>query len=78
MGNSDCQLRASALVVALPPTTEAFMTAIITFEIEAGKTRYTARVLHWSEVDRNAHEEMGFHQSWSQATDQLAALVATL
>lgn len=27
---------------------------------------------------REAHEEMGFHQDWSQCTDQLAALVASL
>jgi uncharacterized protein YndB with AHSA1/START domain len=54
------------------------MTAIITFENEAGKTRYTARVLHWSPEDRKAHEEMGFHEGWGKATDQLAALVEKL
>jgi uncharacterized protein YndB with AHSA1/START domain len=55
-----------------------FMTVIVTFENEAGKTRYTARVLHWSIEDRETHEKMGFHKGWGQCTDQLAALVATL
>jgi uncharacterized protein YndB with AHSA1/START domain len=35
-------------------------------------------VLHWSEADRQAHEDMGFHQGWGLATDQLTDLVATL
>ena len=43
-----------------------------------GSTRYTARVLHWTVADPAAHEKMAFHQGWGQATDQLAALVATL
>ena len=54
------------------------MTLVLTFEDESGKTRYTARALHWTEADRKAHEDMGFHQGWSQCTDQLEALVATL
>jgi uncharacterized protein YndB with AHSA1/START domain len=29
-------------------------------------------------ADRDAHEKMGFHEGWGRATDQLAALVATL
>jgi uncharacterized protein YndB with AHSA1/START domain len=52
-----------------------FMTAIITFEDVGGKTRYTARVLHWTVADRETHEKMGFQQGWSQCADQLAALV---
>jgi uncharacterized protein YndB with AHSA1/START domain len=52
-----------------------FMTVIVTFENEGGKTKYTARVLHWTVADREAHEEMGFHQGWGQCADQLAALV---
>ena len=27
-----------------------------------GKTRYTARVRHWTVADREAHEKMGFHE----------------
>ena len=31
---------------------------------EHGKTRYTARVRHWTVADREAHEQMGFLQGW--------------
>jgi uncharacterized protein YndB with AHSA1/START domain len=44
-------------------------------ENEGGKTKYTARVLHWTVADREAHEKMGFHQGWGQCADQLVALV---
>ena len=54
------------------------MTAIITFDAQGTGTKYTARVLHWSVADREAHEKMGFHQGWGLATDQLQELVATL
>ena len=55
-----------------------FMTVILTFEDEGGKTRYTARVRHWTVADREAHEKMGFHQGWGICADQLAALAARL
>ncbi len=55
-----------------------FMTLFLTFEDEGGKTRYTARVRHWTVADREAHEKMGFHQGWGICTDQLEALVAKL
>jgi len=45
---------------------------------EGGKTRYTARVRHWSVADREAHEKRGFHEGWGRCADQLAALVAKL
>lgn len=67
-----------AYTSAWVPSDKPFMTAIITFENEAGKTRYTARALHWNAEDRKAHEEMGFHEGWGKATDQLAALVENL
>ena len=38
-----------------------FMTVILTFEEHGGKTRYTARVRHWTVADRERHEQMGFH-----------------
>ncbi len=55
-----------------------FMTLILTFEEEAGGTRYTALARHWSAADRETHEQMGFHTGWGICTDQLAALAATL
>ncbi len=67
-----------AYTVAWQPSQKPFMTVILTFEDEGGKTRYTARVRHWTVADREAHEKMGFHQGWGQCADQLAALVAKL
>ena len=67
-----------AYVTAWQPSEKPFMTLVLTFEPEGGKTRYTARVLHWSAADRDAHEKMGFHQGWGTCTDQLEQLVATL
>lgn len=67
-----------AYVSAWEPSEKPFMTGILTFEDEGGKTRYTARVRHWTEADREAHEKMGFHEGWGQCTDQLAALAARI
>jgi uncharacterized protein YndB with AHSA1/START domain len=68
-----------AFTSAWVPSAKPFMVGTITLEdLDGGKTRYTATVLHWSEEDRQAHENMGFHQGWGQCTDQLAALVARI
>jgi uncharacterized protein YndB with AHSA1/START domain len=67
-----------AYTKAWEPSEKPFMTVILTFENEGGKTKYTARVCHWTVADREAHEKMGFHQGWGQCTDQLAALVARI
>jgi uncharacterized protein YndB with AHSA1/START domain len=67
-----------AYTKAWAPSEKPFMTVVLTFEDEGGKTRYTARVQHWTVADREAHEKMGFHPGWGQCTDQLAALVAKL
>lgn len=57
------------------PSAKPFMTVIITLADEAGKTRYTATVLHWSEEDKKQHEAMGFHQGWGQVADQMEAML---
>lgn len=67
-----------AYTSAWVPSGKSFFTGVLTFEDEGGKTRYTARARHWNAEDANAHEAMGFHQGWGIATDQLAALAATL
>ena len=67
-----------AFTEAWVPSAKPFMTGILTFEDEGGKTRYTARVVHWTKEDKEMHEKMGFHQGWGICTDQLAALAATL
>ncbi|WP_159586275.1 SRPBCC family protein [Chelativorans xinjiangense] len=63
---------------AWQPSEKPFFTAILTFEEEGGKTRYTARARHWTVEDRKAHEEMGFHEGWGQCADQLAELLAKM
>jgi uncharacterized protein YndB with AHSA1/START domain len=38
-----------------------FMTVILTFADEAGKTKYTARVRRWTVAGRETHEQVSFH-----------------
>jgi len=65
-----------AFTGAWEPSAKPFMTGILTFEDAGpGKTKYTARVRHWTVADREAHEKMGFHQGWGICADQLTALV---
>jgi len=67
-----------AFTSAWEPSEKAFMTVIASFAEEAGKTRYTARVRHWSSADRATHEQMGFAQGWGLCADQMAAVAASL
>ena len=67
-----------AYTSAWQPSQKPFMTVILTFEDDGGKTRYTARVRHWTVADRETQEKMGFHAGWGQCADQLTALVARL
>jgi len=59
------------------PSDNPFMTVVLTFEDDAGQTRYTARVRHWKVEDCKSHAEMGFAARWEAATDALAVLAAT-
>ncbi|PTY02136.1 polyketide cyclase [Opitutaceae bacterium EW11] len=60
------------------PSEKPFMTVILTFEDAGeGKTRYTARVQHWTIADRDTHEKMGFYPGWNQCIDQLEALASS-
>jgi uncharacterized protein YndB with AHSA1/START domain len=61
-----------AYTKAWEPSQKPFMTVVLTFEDAGpGKTKYTARVVHWSEADRETHEKMGFHTGWGQCATQL-------
>jgi uncharacterized protein YndB with AHSA1/START domain len=60
------------------PKENPFMTAILTFEDIDGRTRYTARVRHWSVADSERHEQMGFHTGWEICGRQLEAVAAKL
>jgi uncharacterized protein YndB with AHSA1/START domain len=65
-----------AYAKAWEPSEKPFMTVVLTFDDVSGKTRYTARVQHWTVADREAHEKMGFEPGWNKATDQLEELLA--
>lgn len=67
-----------AYTSAWEPSKKPFMTLILTFENQDGKTKYTAVARHWTVEDCEAHEKMGFHVGWGICTDQLAALAAKL
>ena len=59
------------------PSGKPFMVATVLLEeLPGGRTRYMASALHWTEEDKKAHEDMGFHEGWGKAADQLAALLA--
>ena len=67
-----------AYTEAWVPSAKPFMTGTITFADEGGKTRYTAVVTHWTAENKAQHEQMGFHEGWGKATDQLEALAKSL
>ncbi|MDF3058691.1 MAG: polyketide cyclase [Rariglobus sp.] len=68
-----------AYTSAWEPSEKPFMTGILTFEdVGDGRTRYTARVRHWTTADCEQHAKMGFHEGWGVATNQLEALAQRL
>ena len=68
-----------AYTSAWAPAAQPFMTLVLSFvDLGEGLTRYTALARHWSVADREKHVQMGCHAGWAIATDQLAALAATL
>lgn len=68
----------NALAPGYRPSEQPFFTAIVTLEPTATGTKYTAIAKHKDQAGRQQHEEMGFHEGWGQAADQLAALAKTL
>ena len=56
------------------PSEKPFFTGIVDMSDEDGKTRYIAQALHWTDEDCKTHKEMGFHEGWGKAADQLEAL----
>jgi uncharacterized protein YndB with AHSA1/START domain len=60
------------------PSEKPFMTVHLTFADEGGKTRYTARAIHWTVEDKEAHEKMGFHEGWGMCAGQLEDVARTL
>lgn len=52
-----------------------FFTASIQLAAHAGGTKYTATVIHADAAGCKQHANMGFHEGWGKALDQLVALV---
>jgi len=67
-----------AYTEAWVPSEKPFMTVILTFKDEGKGTRYRAVARHWTAEDRKSHEDMGFHDGWNKATDQLEATARSL
>ena len=58
------------------PHPDIFFTAITTFEaLPDGKTRFTARALHWTAENCTRHARMGFQHVWGESIDRLVRLV---
>jgi uncharacterized protein YndB with AHSA1/START domain len=57
------------------PAAKPFMTGALSIEPKGKGTRYTAMALHADERSRKQHEQMGFHEGWGKALDQLVALM---
>ena len=65
-----------ALGPGFRPRGSGFMTGVYLLEPTEAGTRLTARSLHADAASRQKHEEMGFHDGWGTALDQLAALAS--
>lgn len=53
---------------------EFAFTATIALASQGSGTKYTATVIHADEASCEKHAEMGFHEGWGKALDQLVAL----
>lgn len=49
-----------------------------TIELRGNGTHYIAAALHRDEESHKQHEDMGFHDGWGKALDQLVAYVKTI
>ena len=65
----------NALGPGYRPAAAPFITAFILLEPEGAGTRYTAIAMHVDEAAKRKHEDMGFHNGWSTALDQLVAVM---
>ncbi|MGC4757770.1 SRPBCC family protein [Micromonospora sp. 050-3] len=50
-------------------------TAVIRIEPDGTGTKYTAIAIHPDAAAKKSHEEMGFHEGWGAALDQLVDLM---
>lgn len=52
-------------------------TAVIMLEPSGVETKYTAIAVHRNVSERKAHEDMGFHEGWGAAFEQMIKLIKT-
>jgi uncharacterized protein YndB with AHSA1/START domain len=60
------------------PCETFFFTAVISLERHGKGSKYTALVMHRDEEGCRKHREMGFHEGWGKALDQLVAHMKSL
>ena len=61
------------------PSDRPFMVSHVHFEDTGdGKTKYTAHAMHWNDETLREHEQMGFHEGWGKAADQLEELAKSI
>lgn len=53
------------------PSQKPFFTCVLTLEPHGNGTKYTAIAMHKDEATKKQHEQMGFHEGWGKALDQL-------
>jgi uncharacterized protein YndB with AHSA1/START domain len=58
-----------------PVASDLPFTAVISLEPAGAGTKYTALAIHGDPATAARHAEMGFHQGWGAALDQLVAMV---
>jgi uncharacterized protein YndB with AHSA1/START domain len=67
-----------AYTSAWVPSEKPFMTAVVEFEdLGDGRTKYIATAYHWTEEDKNAHQQMGFEEGWGIVARQLEEIAKT-
>jgi len=70
--------RPAASIAADDPCGVGFLTAVITLESTGKGTKYTALAMHGDDKGRKNHEQLGFHDGWGTALDQLVAHARTM
>lgn len=75
---NECLVFTDALGPDYRPKESPFMTAEIWMTAEGSGTRYRAVARHCDAKARQAHEEMGFHEGWGTALDQLVEVARSL
>jgi uncharacterized protein YndB with AHSA1/START domain len=69
---------ASEPPVSMVGSAVPWFTAIITFTASGKGTKYRAIALHRDEAGKQKHEQMGFHEGWGAAHDQLVEVARDL